>query len=129
MGFPAVYEQLQAATTIHDSAQTLIGKEIPCGAFPFLSLFLNYTKGDETGLNVYAYTLHSTGGDEFQHQTWLAAAGTKTSTANLYQVTATGLYYITFDIRGISFVRFKQVKSAGATATGTLEAGYVLTES
>lgn len=120
-------ETLQAATVISKTAETLIGKQIECGGYEFLTLFFKYTKGDETGLNIYPYYLFENSGDEYQDQSWASAAGTKTLTENIYQVTASGNYMLTLDVRGISKVKFYQGGSNNdGTPTGTLAASYIL---
>jgi len=118
---------LQAATTISKTTQTLIGAEIQCGGYDFITLFFDYVKGDETGLLVKALFMQVSGGTAYQDQSWTAAAGTKSSTANQYTATATGNHFVTFDIRGIEFVKFTQGGSANdGTPTGTLAAAYVM---
>jgi len=118
---------LQAATTISKTTQTLIGAEIQCGGYDFITLFFDYVKGDETGLLVKALFMQAPGGTAYQDQSWTAAAGTKSSTANQYTATATGNHFVTFDIRGIEFVKFTQGGSANdGTPTGTLAAAYVM---
>jgi len=120
---------LQAATVISKTTQTLIGAEIACGGYSFLSLFFTYTKGDETGLLVQAHFMQTTGGTAHQDQSWTAAAGTKSFTANEYTATATGNHYVTFDIRGHAFIKFTQGGSNNdGTPTGTLAASYIMTE-
>ena len=118
---------LQAAATIAKTTQTLIGAEIGCGGYNYITLFIDYVKGDETGLLVQAHMLQASGGTEYQDQSWTAAAGTKSSTANQYTATGSGNHYIIFDIRGIEFIKFTQGGSANdGTPTGTLAATYTL---
>jgi hypothetical protein len=119
---------LQAATVISKTTQTLIGQELRCGGYDFITLFLEYTNGDETGILVQAHMLQESGGTEFQDQSWTAAAGTKSATVNEYTATATGDHYITFDIRGIEYIKFTQGGSNNdGTPTGTLAASYTMT--
>lgn len=121
-------DTLQAATVISKTTETIMGEEIDCGGYDFLTLFFTYTKGDETGLNITPYFMWSTGGTAHSDQSWSSAAGTKTSTDNMYQVTATGNYLIVIDIRGIEFIKFMQGGSNNdGTPTGTLAAYYTMT--
>ncbi len=117
---------LQAATTVVKTAETDMGEEVSCGHYDTITIFLDYVKGDETGVYVIPYALLETGGDEYQWQTWSATAGDKTSTSSRALMTATGKYYITFDVRGIRFIKFKH-QASGGTPTGTLAANYTLT--
>ena len=120
---------LQAATTIAKTTQTLIGQILFCGGYDYITLFFDYVKGDETGLLVQAHVLPTKDGTAYQDQSWTAAAGTKTVEANEYTATASGNHYITFDIRGIEFVKFTQGGSNNdGTPTGTLAATYTMTK-
>jgi hypothetical protein len=118
---------LQAATVIAKTTQTLIGAEISCAGYKFIALFIEYVKGDETGLNIYPYFMQSTGGTAFQDCSWSASAGAKTATVNYYTLTASANRMITFDVSGIEFVKFMQGGSNNdGTPTGTLAASYCL---
>ena len=118
---------LQAATVITKTTQTLMGAEVQCAGYDFITLFFDYVKGDETGLLVQAHFLWATGGTEYQDQDWTAAAGTKAATANEYTATASGNHYITFDLRGQDFVKFTQGGSNNdGTPTGTIAATYTM---
>lgn len=120
-------DTLQSATTIAKTTQTLIGFEIPCNGYEYLTLFFDYVKGDETGLLIQAHFMQASGGTAYQDQSWTDAAGTKSSTANQYTATASGNYYITFDVSGVEFVKFTQGGSNNdGTPTGTLAASYTL---
>ena len=118
---------LQVATVIAKTTQTAIGAEINCAGYQYLTLFFTYTKGDETGILIRPHFMQSTGGTAHQDQSWTAAAGTKSFTANQYTATATGSHYITFDVSGVEFIKFTQGGSNNdGTPTGTLAASYTL---
>lgn len=121
---------LQAATVIAKTTQTLIGAEIGVAGYDYITLFFTYTKGDETGIIIQAHVLQTSGSaTTYQDVSWTAAAGTKTATANQYTLTATASRYITFDVRGIEFIRFTQGGSNNdGTPTGTLAASYTMTK-
>ena len=119
---------LQAETTIAKTTQTVIGAELNCGHYDYVTLFFTYTKGDETGLIIQAHFMQETGGTAHQDASWSATAGTKTATVNQYTATATASRYITFDVRGIEFIKFTQGGSNNdGTPTGTLAATYTMT--
>ena len=118
---------LQAATVIAKTTQTLIGAVISCAGYSYITLFFDYVKGDETGVLVQAHVLNAADGTAYQDQSWTAAAGTKSATVNEYTATASGNHYITFDIRGVEFIKFTQGGSNNdGTPTGTLAAKYTL---
>jgi hypothetical protein len=118
---------LQDATTIAKTTQTIIGKEINCGSYGYITLFFSYVNGDETGLIIQAHVLQSAGGTEYQEQSWTAAAGERTVTTNQYLVTTSGNYYIVFDVRGIEYIKFTQGGSNNdGTPTGTLAASFTV---
>jgi len=118
---------LQAATVIAKTTQTTIGDIIHCSGYDYITLFFDYTKGDETGLLIQVHFLNSAAGTAYQDITWTAAAGTKTATANQYTATATKSHYITVDIRGVEYIKFTQGGSNNdGTPTGTLAATYTM---
>lgn len=122
-----VSETLQAATTISKTTQTLIGHVIATGGYEYLTLFFTYVKGDETGLTLVPSMMQSATGTAHPFVEWSAAAGAKTVTASTYTLTASRNGYITFDVRGISFIMFTQGGTANdGTPTGTLAVSYSL---
>jgi len=122
-----VTEQLQAATAIAKTTQTLIGKEIATGGYEYLTLFFVYTKGDETGLKIVPNVLRTTGGTAHPYVVKTEATGATTLTALTLTLTATTTSYMTFDVRGIAYMNFTQGGSNNdGTPTGTLLAGYTL---
>ena len=132
MGTSVAEGTLQAATTIAKTTQTGIGAatsvdEIGCVGYDYITLFFDYVNGDETGLIIRAHFLQASGGTEYQDETWSAAPGIKTSTLNEIQLTATISRSLTYDVRGVAFVKFTQGGiSNDGTPTGTLAATYTL---
>ena len=121
---------LQAATVIAKTTQTVIGGEIPCASYDYITLYFDYVKGDETGLDIQAHFLQATGGTEYQEATWTAAGGTKVLSQNEYTLTASVSSVITIDIRGINYIKFTQGGSNDdGTPDGTLAASYSMTAS
>ena len=107
---------LQVATVISKTTQTTIGQEIGCASYDYITLFFTYVKGDETGLDIQAHFLRTTGGDAHQEASWTAAGGVKTLVANEYNLTASATSYIIIDIRGINYIKFTQ---GGSNNDGT----------
>ncbi len=120
--------ELQSSATIAKTAQTLVGFEIPVGGFDTLTLFIEYTKGDETGLILQPHYLYALAGTAFRDVSWSAAAGTKLATVNEFKITATADRVIVFDLRGVEFFRLTQGGSDNdGTPTGTLAVNYIAT--
>ena len=118
---------LQAATVIAKTTQTIIGQEIACAHYDFLTLFMEYVNGDETGVIIQAHLMDTAGGTAHQDVSWTGSAGSKTPTANQYVLTASGNHYITFDIRSVEFLKFTQGGSDNdGTPTGTLAASFTM---
>lgn len=121
---------LQAATVISKTTPTIIGNEINCRGYNYLTLFFNYTKGDETGLIITPSVLTEIGGTAYAYAERTATSGAFTLTDTKITLTATKNSYITFDVRGISAMKFTQGGSNNdGTPTGTLAASYVLKSS
>jgi len=118
---------LQTAATIAKTTPTIMGAEIGCGGYDFITLFFDYVNGDETGLYIYPYFRYSASGTNYQDQSWDSAAGTRTVTANKYYVTASGNHIITLDVRGIELIAFFQGGTNDGTPTGTVAATYTMT--
>jgi len=116
---------LQTATVLTKTTPTIMGAEIKCAGYNTITLFLDYVNGDETGLIITPYVMYSTGGTAYQDQSWSAAAGAKTVTANTYYMTASGNHFIVMDVSGVEFVKFMQ-SCADGTPTGTVAATYTL---
>jgi hypothetical protein len=118
---------LQAATTIAKTTQTLIGSEIGCAGQHYLTLYFEYTKGDETGLVITPSVLRTSGGTAFPYAITTATGGAMTVTATTLTLTASKTGYVTFNVEGIDFMKFTQGGSANdGTPTGTLAASYTL---
>ena len=114
-----------AGTTISKTTQTLMGKVIKVSYIDFITLHITYTKGDETGCVVQAHSQRTAALDVAQDQSWTAAAGTKTHTLNQFTLSDGVSHYITFDVRGIAYIKFTQGGSNNdGTPTGTFKASY-----
>ena len=119
---------LQASTTIAKTTQTIMGSEINCRSYDTIVLFIEYTKGDETGVLIQAHYRFASGGTDFQDISWSAAAGTKLATVNEFKMTASVDRYIPLDVEGFEYVRFTQGGSDNdGTPDGTIAANYTMT--
>lgn len=118
---------LQAAAVIAKTTQTLIGAEIPCAGYDYLTLFFTYTKGDETGLIITPSVLTQAGGTAYAYAERTATGGAITLTDTKITLTASRSSYMTFDVRGLAAMKFTQGGSNNdGTPTGTLAASYYL---
>lgn len=118
---------LQTATAIAKTTQTLIGSEIGCAGADWLTFFFTYIKGDETGLIIQPSVLRTSGGTSYPYAILTNSAGALTVTDNKLTLTATKSGYITFDVRGVDYMKFTQGGSLNdGTPTGTLAASYTL---
>ena len=127
MSGPAISETLQAATVIAKTTQTLIGKEVACGSYDFITLLFDYVNGDETGLVIIASIMDASGGTAHPFVVNTATGGATTLAATTLTITASTTSYLTFDVRGIAFIKFTQGGSANdGTPTGTLAASYTM---
>lgn len=118
---------LQAAAVISKTAQTGVGSIIACGGYEYITFFMTYVKGDETGLIVTPSVMATSTGTAHPFMEWSAAAGVKTRTASTFTLTASANAYVTLDIRGISYLMLTQGGSANdGTPTGTLAVSYTL---
>ena len=122
-------QELQALATIAKTTPTAVGGEIDTSNAVMLTLYMAYVNGDETGLNIYVYELHETGGTVFQDNTWTDASGTVTAQVNtIYLGTATVNRQIVIDVSNINWIVVKQGGSDDdGTPTGTLAMDYTLT--
>lgn len=120
---------LQAATTIAKTTPTTVGGEIDVSQYEYISLFMDYVNGDETGLNVYVYEENEAAGTDYQDITWTDASGTLTAQVNvLYLGTASVSRKIVYDVRKMNYIVVKQGGSNNdGTPTGTLAVDYTLT--
>lgn len=120
----AAYGELQPATTIAKTTQTLIGKEINCDQASYLTLWIEYTKGDETGVLIKPYFLEVPG-ESYSVCDWAGSSGAYTPSVVSLTLTATAKRAMTFDVRGISGFRLEAAGSNNdGTPTGTLKVNY-----
>lgn len=115
----------ETASVVHAAAFAL-GGVIPLPAdVSYVTIHLNYTKGDEASIAVWPTFLDILGGIESRWMTWSAAAGNKTFTTNALTMNATGATNFTFDVTGQGIMRFFEL-AVGGTPSGLLAATLTL---
>ena len=117
--------EIQAATTI-TAAETVIGSVINCIGYHYITIWVDYTKGDETSYDIIPKFMPrpSQDTDEFPYGVWSPGA-TSTFIATKFQMTATGKYYIVLDIKGIPALKLYG-DATGGTPNGTAQISYTL---
>ena len=119
---------LQSPAAVVTAAATQIGGVVPLDRpYDYATIYLDYTKGDETSVDVYPRSLDILGGIDAQWMEWSAAAGNKAPTVCTLRLTATGTYEYTYNVAGKTLLRFI-VDATGGTPTGTLAATVILKE-
>jgi hypothetical protein len=119
---------LQAATVIAKTTQTAVGSVLPCESYEYFTLFLDYVKGDETGVDVIVSALRTETGTAYPLRTWADSSGVNTASAQKIRLTATGSYPFIFGEMGsIDFLKVTQGGSNNdGTPTGTLAVAYTM---
>ena len=121
----ATVAKLQEATTISKTTQTLVGQVIPTDGAEWLHLFLDYVKGDETGLDVVMNARFTRDGDNYPNMAPSESSGVTTLNAEKIRLTATGKYRFAWYVEGIPYVVITQGGSNNdGSPTGTLAAYY-----
>ena len=101
--------------------------EIEVKDFDYITLFVNYTKGDESGIKVKVEGMDVSGGSLFQLGAFTNASGTLTNEPQELQLTATikAVPWL-LDVRGVLFIKISQARTSGGTPTGTATISYIL---
>ncbi|MCK5281866.1 MAG: hypothetical protein KAK00_00490 [Nanoarchaeota archaeon] len=116
--------EIQTASVIH-AAETVIGSEIDVRNFSTMCIYIDYTNGDETSVDIIPKFLRVSSGDEYPDCSWSGAAGTRTVTADIYRLTATGKHFLVLDVRGKNIIKLYE-DATGGTPTGTVAVSYAL---
>ena len=119
-----ITEEIQVATVI-TAVETVIGSEIDIRNFSTMTVYIDYTNGDETSYDLIPKVLRVASGDEHPICSWSSSPGTKTVTADKFRMTATGKHYFVLDVRGINIIKLYG-DATGGTPTGTAQIGYSL---
>ena len=119
---------LQAATVIAKTTQTAVGSVLPCESYGYFSLFLDYVKGDETGVDVIVNAQRTLGGTDYPLRTWTDSGGVNTAAAQKIRLSASGNYAFMFSEMGaIDYLKITQGGSNNdGTPTGTLAVSYTM---
>lgn len=117
---------LQSDTVISLTTQTLIGYEIPTENSEYINLFLDYTKGDETGVTIRMFTRRVSGDTAHQSRVWAEVSGVNTASLETIPLTVSGRYMFSWLLGAIDFVYFTQAGTNDGTPTGTLKAAFTL---
>ena len=123
----ASFAKALAASATVTAAETVIGGEIDCGAYNRITLFLDYTNGDETNVAIIPKILRLSGGTEYPYMAWTNSSGTYSVEVGTFVLTATGNNYLTLDVSGVSILKV-YMDATGGTPDGDLVVGYLLTE-
>jgi hypothetical protein len=116
---------LQATAVIAKTTQTLVGSVLGTEGCEYLNLFVTYTKGDETGLDIHVMFSRSADGTAHTEAEFSEAAGVYTYEDKKYRFTATAVTVIPVFVGGIDFVKVTQGGSNNdGTPTGTLAVAY-----
>ena len=120
---------LQAASVIAKTTQTAVGDVIGTTGYSYLTLFVSYVKGDETGVSIKVNFKHTASSTSMQEVEWTDTAGVLTVVPRSYKLTATGNVPIRIDVTGVDYVSVTQGGSNNdGTPTGTLAINYTLSE-
>ena len=93
-----------------------------------LTLFLDYIKGDETGVDIIVSVRRTVDGTDYPLQTWTDSGGVNTAAAQKIRLTASGHYpFIFSELGAFDYIKVTQGGSNNdGTPTGTLAASYTL---
>ena len=120
---------LQAAATIAKTTETIMGAEIACAGYDWITVFFSYTNGDETGVYIVPYVMREASGTAYQLNFWSETAAVYSAEQTKYTSTATLVGSFTISIKGIEFIKFMQGGSNNdGTPTGTIAASYSMSK-
>ena len=120
---------LQATAVIAKTTQTAVGPIIGCEGAGWITFFVTYVKGDETGLDLCVSFMRTATGVAHPEIIWSVAGGVYTIAASKRRLTASANASFTIDVRGYDFIVLTQGGSNNdGTPTGTLSASYTLKE-
>ena len=117
---------VKASGTTIPASETAISSEIDVSGYDEITLYVDYTKGDETNLLVYPKILRESGGDEHPSGAWTNNVQME-FVQQKAKMDATGKFYITYNTKGIHLIKLYADSTAG-TPTGTYEVSYSLIE-
>ena len=115
--------EIQAATTII-AAETAIGGLIDTRNFNTLTIYVDFTAGDEDYWELIPKFLRMPTGDEHQLTEWSTDANA-TPTQKTFKFVNTIKTYIVLDVRGMNMIKLYG-DATGGTPTGKVQIGYTL---
>lgn len=107
-----------------DATETVIGAEVDVSNYTRMITWLDYTKGDETGVYLIPKFLTETGGGEHQFMEW-STGSEAVKTARKFYLTATGSSYVVLDVQATNIIKWYD-DANGGTPTGSLSVRYTL---
>jgi len=127
MGKNLMDYELQAATLIGAAGVPVqMGGVINIADYDTLTLYFTYVKGTEGGVHIYPVYHRRLGEPAYPYGEWTSAVGIKLFQRTYLRLTASGKYYVTYDVTGQNLVTIENVAVSG-TATGTLAASVLMT--
>jgi len=127
MGKNLMDYELQAATLIGAAGVPVqMGGVINIADYDTLTLYFTYVKGTEGGVDIYPVYHRRLGEPAYPYGEWTSAVGIKLFQRTYLRLTASGKYYVTYDVTGQNLVTIENVAVSG-TATGTLAASVLMT--
>lgn len=118
---------LQTAAVIAKTTQTQVGDVLGVEWYENLTLFVDYVKGDETGVDIQVHFLRSPTGTAYQESLWSETGGVYTREPVEYNLTASANVTIPVYVWGVDYVRITQGGSNNdGTPTGTLAVAYTM---
>lgn len=112
------------AKSVTFAAETVVAT-VDTVDYGWLTLHFDYSKGDETQVDIKIYGLHTGGGTEYANTLWSESAGVYTREVEIYRLAATSKSQLTLDVRGKRLVKIYE-DATGGTPDGTLGVGYTL---
>jgi len=120
---------LQTAATIAKTTETIMGAEIGCAGYDWITVFFSYTNGDETGVYIVPYLMREASGTAYKHIFWSETAAVYSAEQTKYTATATLVGSFTISVKGVEFIKFMQGGSNNdGTPTGTIAASYTMSK-
>jgi len=128
MGKNRMDYELQAATPIGAvGVPVQMGGVIDVAKYDTLTLYFTYVKGTESGVDIYPVFHRRLGEPNFPYGEWTSAVGIKLFQRTYLRLTASGNYYVTYDVTGHNLMTVENVAISGA-ASGTLAVSVLMTE-
>lgn len=126
MKYNAKNAVLCTTATAVASTSTICGSLVDVALYDTCTIWVEYTKGTETGLYIVIKAYRTLGGTAFQLGEWAASSGVYSFTASSWTLTASANVPIVLNVSGIESIEVYQYKTGG-TVSGTVGVSYTLT--